>query len=116
MSRPLTESSPEIPYAGSSSVAGVPRGTSRHLADEVSAGGDDCDETGEAEERAAQEKPEVEQRNDAADDRAPPGLPLDGPDPAPDGERLRLDDGADQEGARRQIIRGHAPKRGDGPG
>src|SRR3989441_3671884 len=113
MSRPLTESSPEIPYAGSSSVAGVPRGTSRHLADEVSAGGDDCDETGEAEERADQEKPEVEQRSDAADDRELPVLPLDGHDPAQDGERLRVDDGEDQERVRRQIIRGHVLNRGD---
>src|SRR3989442_16001311 len=110
---PVTESSPEIPSAGSSSVAGVPRGSSRHLADEVWAGGDDRDETGEAEERSDQEKPEVEQGCDPADDRELPVLPLDGHDPAQDRKGLRIDDGEDEERVRRQIPRGHVLNCGD---
>src|SRR3989442_14272039 len=90
MSRPLTESSPEIPSAGSSSVAGVPRGTSRHLADEVSAGGDDREETGAGRGRSDQEKPEGGEGCDPANDRERPGLSPEGPDPPPHPKGLPL--------------------------
>src|SRR3989442_14439260 len=113
MSRPLTESSPEIRCADSSSVAGVSRGISRALADEVPTGGDDRDETGEAEERSDQEKPEVEQGGDAADDRELPILPLDGHDPAQDSKGLTIEDGEDEDRVRCQIVRGHVLNRGD---
>src|SRR5256712_13792754 len=116
MSSPLTKSPPEVPSAGSSPVAGVPRGTSRHLADEVSAGGDDRHETGEAEERSDQEKPEVEQGCDPADNRELPVLPLDGHDPAQDRKGLRIDDGEDEERVRGRMVGGHVRNRGEGWG
>src|SRR2546429_7668129 len=113
MSRPLTELWPVIRSAGSSSVAGVPRGTDTHLADEVATRRDNRDEAREPEERADQEEPEVEQGYDAADDCELPVFPLDRHDPAQDRERLRVDDREDEERVRRQISRGHVLNRGD---
>src|SRR3989442_8023968 len=83
------------------------------LSNEVSACGDDRDETGETEERADQEKPEVEQGDDAADDRELPILPLDGHDSAQDCKGLRVDHGEDEERVRGQIPGGHVLDRAD---
>src|SRR3989475_2503124 len=113
MSRPLTELWPVIRSAGSSSVAGVPRGTDTHLADEVATRRDDGDEACEPEERADQEEPEVEQGYDAADDGELPVLPLDCHDSAQDCKRLRVDDREDEKRIRRQIACGHVLNRGD---
>src|SRR5438093_9473062 len=113
MSRPLTASSPVIRSAGSSSVAGVPRGTDTHLADEVATRRDNGDEAREPEERADQEETEVEQGYDAAEDCELPVFPLDRHDSPQDRERLRVDDREDEERVRRQIASGHVLNRGD---
>src|SRR2546429_4935367 len=113
MSRPLTELWPVIRSAGSSSVAGVPRGTNPYLPDEVPSRCDNGNEAREPEERADQEEPEVEQGYDPADDGELPVFPLDRHDPTQDRERLRVDDREDEERVRRQIPRGHVLNRGD---
>src|SRR2546426_5473823 len=113
MSRPLTELWPVIRSAGSSSVAGVPRGTNPYLPDEVPSRCDNSNEAREPEERADQEEPEVEQGYDAAEDCELPVFPLDRHDSPQDRERLRVDDREDEERRRRQIACGHVLNRGD---
>src|SRR2546430_5468222 len=113
MSRPLTELWPVIRSAGSSSVAGVPRGTNPYLPDEVPSRCDNSNEAREPEERADQEEPEVEQGYDAAEDCELPVFPLDRHDSPQDRERLRVDDREDEERVRRQIACGHVLNRGD---
>src|SRR2546425_13257359 len=98
MSRPLTELWPVIRSAGSSSVAGVPRGTNPYLPDEVPSQCDNSNEAREPEERADQEEPEVEQGYDAAEDCELPVFPLDRHDSPQDRERLRVDGRDGEEG------------------